>query len=181
MKKKNIKLLLPLIITLIILTIVKIIEPEEINWNNSFAAKDKIPYGGYIISDLSHELFPGEDVVLKELPVYNILKNNYYVNTNYVFINGYFAPDRLDTEYLLRYVAEGNNVFISAFGIYGNLADSLNIFTHDNFFDEDSLTTNLTLTELKSDSGYYYTKGNFSNYFEEFDTSMVQVLGENGM
>jgi len=179
MKKKNIKLLLPLIITLIILTIVKIIEPEEINWNKSFATKDKIPYGGYIIYDLSSELFPGEDVVLKELPVYNILKDSYYLNTNYIFINSYFAPDRLDTEYILRYVADGNNVFISAFGIYGDLADSLNILTHDNFFDEDSVTTNFTLSELKSDSGYYYTKGNFSNYFEKFDTSLVQVLGEN--
>jgi len=179
MKKKNIKLLLPLIITLIILTIVKIIEPEEINWNKSFATKDKIPYGGYIIYDLSSEHFSGEDVVLKELPVYNILKDSYYLNTNYIFINSYFAPDRLDTEYILRYVADGNNVFISAFGIYGDLADSLNILTHDNFFDEDSVTTNFTLSELKSDSGYYYTKGNFSNYFEEFDTSLVQVLGEN--
>ena len=180
MKKKNIKLLLPLVITLIILTIVKIIESEEINWSISFAAKDKIPYGGYIINDLSQELFPEEDVKLKEFPVYNILKINYYVNTNYVFINGHFAPDKLDTEYLLRYVAEGNNVFISAFRIYGDLADSLNIIMYEDFFNDDSITTNFTQIELKTDSGYLYTKGNFSNYFEEFDTTMVQVLGENG-
>jgi len=179
MKKQNIKLLLPLIITLIILTIVKIIEPEEIDWSNSFAAKDKIPYGGYIINDLSQELFPGENVSLKELPVYNILKNNYFINTNYVFINSYFAPDRLDAEYLLRYVAEGNNVFISAFGIYGDLADSLKFIMYEDFFNEDSVRTNFSLPELKTDSGYYYTKGNFNNYFEEFDTAMVQVLGEN--
>jgi hypothetical protein len=180
MKIKNIKLLLPLIITLIILTIVKIIEPEEINWSISFAAKDKIPYGGYIINDLSHELFPGEDVKLKEFPVYNILKNNYYINTNYVFINGHFALDKLDTEYLLRYVAEGNNVFISAFDIYGDLADSLNITTYVDSFNEDSVTINFIIPELKTDSGYHYIRGNFNYYFEEFDTSMVQVLGENG-
>ena len=134
MKRKNIKYLVPLIITLIIITIIKIIEPEEIDWTKSFAKKDKIPYGGYIIYDISNELFPNQEVVLKELPIYNILKDNYYFNTNYVFINSYFSPDRLDTEYLLRYVADGNNVFISAFGIYGDLADSLKIKTYDEIF-----------------------------------------------
>ncbi len=179
MKRKNIKYLVPLIITLIIITIIKIIEPEEIDWTKSFAKKDKIPYGGYIIYDLSDELFPTRDVVLKELPIYNILKDNYYFNTNYVFINNYFSPDRLDTEYLLRFVADGNNVFISAFGIYGNLADSLKIQTFDEFFSEDSININFSLPEVKSGNGFTYFKGNFDNYFSEFDTVLVQVLGKN--
>ena len=89
MKRKNIKYLVPLIITLIIITIIKIIEPEEIDWTKSFAKKDKIPYGGFIIYDISKELFPNQEVVLKELPIYNILKDNYYFNTNYIFINSY--------------------------------------------------------------------------------------------
>jgi len=180
MKRSNIKYLVPLIITLIIITIIKIIEPEEIDWTKSFAKKDKIPYGGFIIYDISDELFRTRDVVLKELPIYNILKDNYYFNTNYVFINSYFSPDRLDTEYLLRYVADGNNVFVSAFGIYGNLADSLKIQTFDEFFSEDSININFSLPEMKSDNGYTYFKGNFDNYFSEFDTAFVQVLGENG-
>ena len=179
MKRKNIKFLLPLIITLIILTIIKIVEPEEVDWTNSFARKDKIPYGGYIIYDISPELFPGNDVTLKELPLYNILKDNYYINTNYIFINNYFSPDRLDTEYLLRYAADGNDVFISAFGIYGDLADSLRIKTIDEFFSQDSVNLNFSLPEVKSENGYYYFKGNFENYFSEFDTALVQVLGKN--
>lgn len=179
MKKSNLKFLIPLIITLMILTVIKIMEPEEVDWNTSFAKKDKIPYGGYIIYDLSDELFPNGDVTLKEFPIYNILKNNYYSNTNYVFINSYFVPDRLDTEYLLQYVEEGNNVFISAFGISGSLADSLKIETHDEFFSEDSVNTNFSISELKSASGWKYSTGNFKNYFSEFDTSLVQVLGQN--
>ena len=107
------------------------------------------------------------------------MKDNYYYNTNYIFINSYFSPDRLDTEYLLRYVADGNNVFISAFGIYGDLADSLKIKTFDEFFSEDSVNINFSLPEVKSENGYSYFKGNFENYFSEFDTTLVQVLGEN--
>jgi len=164
---------------LIIITIIKIIEPEEIDWTKSFAKKDKIPYGGYIIYDISNELFPNQEVVLKELPIYNILKDNYYFNTNYIFINSYFSPDRLDAEYLLSYVADGNNVFISAFGIYGDLADSLKIQTFDEFFSEDSININFSLPEVKSENGYTYFKGNFENYFSEFDTALVQVLGKN--
>jgi len=179
MKRKNIKYLLPLIITLIILTIIKIVEPEEVDWTKSFAKKDKIPYGGYIIYDLVPNLFLDNEVVLKELPIYNILKDNYYYGTNYIFINTYFSPDRLDAEYLLSYVSDGNDVFISAFGIYGDLADSLKIKTIDEFFSQDSVSINFSLSEVKSEKGYSYFRGNFENYFSEYDTTLVQVLGKN--
>ena len=164
---------------MIILTIIKIVEPEEVDWTKSFAKKDKIPYGGYIIYDIVPDLFPDYEVVLKELPIYNILKDKYYYGTNYVFINTYFSPDRLDTEYLLDYVATGNNVFIATFGIYGPLSDSLRIKTFDEFFSEDSVNINFSLAELKSENGYSYFKGNFENYFSEFDTTLVQILGRN--
>jgi hypothetical protein len=179
MKRKNIKYLFPLIVTLIILTIIKIVEPEEVDWTKSFTKKDKIPYGGYIIYDIAPNLFPDNEVVLKELPIYNILKDNYYYGTNYVFINNYFSPDRLDAEYLLDYVSNGNNVFISAFGIYGALADSLKIKTFDEFFSQDSVNINFILPEVKTEKGYSYFRGNFENYFSEYDTTLVQVLGKN--
>ncbi|MBK9099952.1 MAG: hypothetical protein IPM14_18020 [bacterium] len=178
MKKKNLKYLVPLLITLILLTVIKSLEPEEVDWSKSFARKDKIPYGGYIISDAAKELFP-ESISIKELPIYNILKDQDFYNTNYIFINSYFSPDRLDIEYLLNYVATGNNVFISAFGIYGPLADSLKIKSYDNIFSEDSARINFTLPELKSENDYHYRKGNFENYFSEFDTSFVEILGKN--
>lgn len=179
MRKKNLKFLLPLIITLIVLTIIKIAEPEEVDWTKSFGRKDKIPYGGYIIYDLAQGLFPDNEIALKELPIYNILKDSYYFGTNYIFINTYFSPDKLDTEYLLDYVAEGNNVFISAFGIYGDLADSLKIKTFDMFFSQDSVNINFILPELKTENGYSYFRGNFENYFSEYDSALVQVLGKN--
>jgi hypothetical protein len=35
------------------------------------------------------------------------------------------------------------------------------------------------MAELKSETGYTYFTGNFENYFSEFDTSLVQILGKN--
>lgn len=179
MNKKNIKFLIPILITLGLLTFIKILEPEEIDWDRSFARKDKIPYGGFIIVDAADELFTDSEIIIKELPVYNILKDKFIYNTNYVFINSYFSPDRLDTEYLLNFASEGNNVFISAFGILGPLSDSLKIKTYDTFFSDDSTRINFTSPELKTEAGYLYSEGNFQNYFSEFDTALVQILGNN--
>ena len=179
MNKKNLKYLIPITVTIIILTFVKISEPEEVDWTESFSKNDKIPYGGYIIYDISSELFGDEEIGLTEFPIYNVLKEKSYYNTNYIFINSYFSPDVLDTEYLLNFVAEGNQVFISAFAIYGSLTDSLRVDSHRTFFNEDSVNINFSLPELISEKGFLFEKGNFENYFSEYDTSMVQVLGTN--
>jgi hypothetical protein len=156
MKRKNLKFLLPIIITMALLLFIKLTEPEEIDWNYSFAKKDKIPYGGFIISDILPELFPGEEILTRDLPVYNILKDKYYTLTNYIFINSYFSPDKLDTEYLLNYVYAGNNVFISAFGIYGSLADTLKLKTYDIFFSEDTLSINFSDPSIANKDGYVF-------------------------
>lgn len=179
MKKKKLKYLVPLIITLTILTVFKIAEQEEIDWTKSFSRKDKTPYGGYIIYDLASDLFPESELTIKELPIYNILKNKYFYYTNYVFINSDFSPDRLDVEYLLYFVSEGNNVFISAFEIHGPLADSLGIKTSLVFFSQDSININFTLPDLKTKNGYNYSSSDFDNYFSEYDSAVVQVLGKN--
>jgi len=179
MKKKNLKFLIPITVTIIILTLVKISEPEEIDWNESFSKYDKIPYGGYIIYDVALELFKDSELSLTELPIYNILKDNYYYKTNYVFINSYFSPDVLDTEYLLDYVSEGNQVFISAFSIYGSLADSLRFETYRTFFNDDSIKINFILPEVMPEKWFLFKKGKFENYFSEYDSSLTQVLGTN--
>jgi hypothetical protein len=179
MKKKNLKFLIPVTAVLVILTIVKLNEPKELDWSESFSKKDKIPYGGFIIYDIASGLFSESEVNLTEFPIYNILKNDYYQKTNYVFINSYFSPDVLDTEYLLEYVALGNQVFISAYAIYGSLADSLRINTYRTFFNEDSTGINFSLPDIISEKEYLFEKGNFENYFSEYDTSLVQVLGTN--
>ena len=179
MNKKNLKYLIPITVTIIFLTFVKVSEPEEVDWTESFSKNDKIPYGGYIIYDISSELFGDEEIGLTEFPIYNVLKENSYYNTNYIFINSYFSPDVLDTEYLLNFVAEGNQVFISAFAIYGSLTDSLRVDSYRTFFNEDSVNINFSLPELISEKGFLFEKGNFENYFSEYDTSLVQVLGTN--
>lgn len=179
MKTKEIKFLIPLALTIIILIIIRLSEPEEIDWSYNFTKNGTIPYGGYVIHDILPDLFPDSEIKNREVPIYNVLKNQYFYETNYIFINSYFAPDELDTQYLMFYVSQGNNVFVSAFDIRGKLADSLNINTYGNIFSDDTLSVTLTDSVFLSDEIYTYKKGNFSSYFAGYDTAKAEVLGKN--
>jgi len=179
MKRKEIRFLIPIVITIVILFVIKMSEPEQIDWSYDFSKNGTIPYGGYIVHDILPDLFPTTEIINREVPIYNVLKVNYYYKTNYLFINSYFAPDELDTQYLMDYVKRGNNVFISAFDIQGNLADSLQIKTYGNIFNDDTLKIILTDSVISSDKGYTYNKGNFGSYFINYDTVNTNVLGKN--
>ena len=179
MKKKEIKFLVPIAVTIIILIIIRLSQPEEIDWSYNFTEASTIPYGGYVIHDILPDLFPGSEIINRDVPIYNVLKDEYYYETNYIFINSYFSPDQLDTEYLMFYVSQGNNVFVSAFDIRGKLADSLHIETFGYFFNEDTVNISLTDSALTTNKGFTYRKGNFSNYFISYDTARTQVLGIN--
>ena len=179
MKKKEIKFLIPIVVTIIILIIIRLSQPEEIDWSYDFTKTRRIPYGGYIVHDILPDLYPDADIINRDVPIYNVLKDEHYYKTNYIFINSYFVPDGLDTQYLMYYVSQGNNVFISAFDIRGKLADSLQIQTYGYFFNEDTVNINLTNSSISTVNGFTYKKGNFSNYFFTYDTARTQVLGIN--
>jgi hypothetical protein len=129
MKKKNLKFLIPITITIVLLTIIKIAEPEEVDWTKSFSRKDKIPFGGYVIYDLAQSLFPDKSCS-KELSIYNILKDNYYSSVRMFHKRLLFSDS--DTEYLLDYVAKATTFYFSIWN-FGDLADSLRIKTYDMF------------------------------------------------
>ncbi len=177
--RKNIKFLIPLFVTLFLLIILKSIQPEAINWEESYTSKDKIPFGCYVIHDLLGEIFPGSGVNIKtaDLPVYNTLKNKIRINTNYIFINNLFNPDRLDTEMLLNFANAGNNVFICASWFGENFQDSLGFHVYYSFFEEeDSSVINFTDEAIKNGSGYKFKEGYSGSYFVDYDTLKATVL-----
>ena len=179
MKRKELKFLIPITVTIIILIVIKMSEPEQIDWSYDFTKSGTIPYGGYIIHDILPDVFPNAEIVDQEVPVYNVLKANYYYKTNYIFINSIFRPNELDIKYLMSFVNTGNNVFISAFDIGGKLADTLEIKTYGNMFSDDTLNITFTDSALARNKDFTYRKGNFSNYFFSYDTSTTKVLGKN--
>jgi len=176
--KKNLKFILPLSITLILLITAKILQPEKINWSDSYTSKDKIPFGCFVLNNLLGDLFPGNDIKIKntDLPVYNTLKNKIHRQTNYIIINNNFNPDRLDIKYLIDFVSSGNNVFISADWFNRDFQDSLSFSVYSAFFQSDSAVINFIDKSRMTKDGYIFKEGYSGSYFSEYDTLNVKVL-----
>ena len=177
--RKYSKFIIFLILTFLLFVVVRITEPKGIDWSLSFSKDDKIPYGSYILYQLLPELFPKEEIQVSQYPAYNILKEEEYSNSIYIFINNTFAPDELDTKELLDFVNEGNNVFIAANFIRGKLADTLNVQTSLYYIGNDSVKINFSNLELKNDQPYTFKNSPLDYYYSNFDTLKSVELGFN--
>ncbi|KAA3609919.1 MAG: hypothetical protein D8M58_08245 [Calditrichaeota bacterium] len=173
---KNIKLFLPLIIAIGLLVVIETVKPKPLNWTPTFSSTDKIPFGNYIVYSLLDDLFPGENLLMAEWPIYNTLPDS--LNTiykNYIFVCNDFEPDQLDTETLLSFVEEGGNVFISAHSFGTNFSDSLGISTNLKYV-KDSLSVNRSLLN-KIDKSFPIKHAGLSWHFDKIDSSKMKVLG----
>ncbi len=177
---KNLKFIIPVSIVFIVLVIIKMFTPEPTDWNMSFSKNDKIPFGSFILFDQLNAIFPGQKIESTNLPFYNITSERKIENKNIIIICNRFEPDELDAKVLRNLLENGNDIFIAAniFGI--QQIDSLNIFTNYSFFGGfDSASVNFINPNLKRDEDYRFTKGNYNQYFQSFDTSKVTLLGNN--
>ncbi len=196
MSKGNRRYIIILTICFVGLILLQVLSPKPIDWRLSYMKKDKVPYGTSALHDALSGIFPGQSINIMNVPVYNSLKGNEINNSNYIFINQSFSPDKLDTRELLNFVGRGNSVFIAANYFSGKLADTLKLKT-DNFFiygngistdssglsniykPQDSIKINFVNPELKSKTDYVYKKGIENTYFNSFDTTKTTALGKN--
>jgi hypothetical protein len=169
--------------------------PPAVNWLPSFSAADKIPYGTYVTYQLMSYLFPDSGIRSVQVTPHELLRSEAFEQTTYIFINDAFEPDPTEAKSLLDFVENGNQIFISADGIGGVLADTLRIETSFNFIlpdsgiidevsylsgvsNNDSVSINFVNPALKS-AGYHYKRGTVSHSFEHYDSSRSVILGIN--
>lgn len=178
--RKYSKFIIVFAVTILLLIIVELNRPKEIDWSYSFSRADKIPYGNFILFKILPDLFLYEDIESTELPIYNTLVE--YDTTSgycYIFINDIFSPDELDTKNLLEFVKRGNNVFIAANSFNGDFCDSIKIITGVKFHSDKTTEINFVNNKLTI-NGYYQLKNSPADYyFTKFDTSQSIVLGVN--
>jgi len=177
---KNLKFIIPVSIVFIVLVVIKIFTPEPTDWSMSFSKNDKIPFGSFILFDQLNAIFPGQKIESTNLPFYNITSERKIENKNIIIICNRFEPDELDAKVLRKLLENGNDIFIAANGFGIQQIDSLNIFTNYSFFDGfDSASVNFINPNLKRHKDYRFSKGNYHQYFQSFDTSKVTLLGTN--
>lgn len=177
---KNLKFIIPVSIVFVVLVIIKLFIPEPTDWSLSYSKDDKIPFGSFILYDQLQEIFPNQKIESTNLPFYNITNERKIDNKNIIIICNRFEPDDLDSKVLRRLLENGNDIFIAAnyFGI--QQIDSLNLFTNYSFFGEfDSAGINFVNPLLRKQADYRFSKGNYNQYFNSFDTSKATVLGNN--
>ncbi len=194
MFKGNKKYIFILVLCFTGLIILQVFAPKPINWTKTFQKKDNVPFGTSALYGALPSIFPGQEISSESFPIYNVLNDKSFSNSNYIIINDAFEPDKLDTRELLAFAENGNSVFIAANYFSEIFADTLKIET-DNYsgitetFKNDSIslqqfykpydsaTINFVNPLLKRKKDYVYTKGIENSHFTSFDSSKAIVLG----
>ena len=165
---------------LIIYLVAQYNKPSPINWKSTLYYNDKIPYGTYIMYRQLPQIFPGAKLSNTNLNLYDLFhdKDSAYNNSNYVIIANSIGMSKLDYQELTKYIAAGNNAFMSAFNWNGVLADTLNIQTGSEYT-KNSIGVNFTNAQLKQAKDYHFDEEISNEYFSHFDTAHAIVLGKN--
>lgn len=173
---KKLKIYIGLLLFIILgIVYVESIKPKEINWFPSYAAKDKIPYGTYILHKEMSSLFDKKKVKdIYENP-YLFLKDSTNRGT-YFFVDNALNFGEDEFNELLNFVERGNNVFIATNGVH---IDELNAKTKsfNSISFEEKFYQKMSNPHFK-DKEYHFDR-DFSNlYFSKIDTLKTTILGE---
>ena len=134
------KYILFALLTVICLSSCDFSNKKRMNERITLKRTDLIPYGTYVAYQNLKHLFPDAKInVAKKSPAdyssniyqisYNLLDDPDLIEKSslYIIITPMFSPSQREYEALMRFVGEGNHVFISAFSFGEIVKDSLNL------------------------------------------------------
>jgi hypothetical protein len=171
------------------LVLVEYFKPKPLDWTPTLSAKDKIPFGTFVLNDVLSDIFPGKEMVNVNHTLYEISEIQTDTAQNIFILATSFGPDSLDMDALLKMVAAGRQAFIAASFFGTHFADTLHLqagFELNVLIrDETQITgqkdsASLHFVNPHLDTGaYYYQAENVSDYFTSFDTTRTTVLAVN--
>jgi len=147
---------------------------KPVNWFPSYAGKDKIPFGMFVLRKQMTTLLPNTKVrEIKESP-YVFLQDS-TVSGTYFFVNGFINFGKDEFNEILKFVERGNDVFVATNG--ANI-DTLNLKTKTFFVTnfEENYQISL-LNKNVSTKKYNFDKPSSKIYFSEIDTLHTIALG----
>jgi hypothetical protein len=168
-------------VILVVYLIAQYYKPKPTNWTPSYLKEDKIPFGLYVLHKEIRSLFPDAAISTSRQRLYNTLKGQRHLNTNYLIVCGSLKMDQLDYREMVEYLHNGNNVFIATFNVGPLLKERLKLRASTVFEPaaRKSPAINFVSPWLKASRPYIFDKGLGSQYFSRFDTARVVVLGRN--
>lgn len=164
-------------IVLLLIGIIDITSKKPIIWERTFDARDKNPFGAYVIrQELKHIIDqPNEDI---DRPLYEYLDSAQKTATNLLFYTPYFSMGGAAEDKLLDYIAHGGKAMIIAEHIDFYLLDSLNIKIY-NFYgykDGVDIKSHLRAKLTNESDKIYYGKTDLSVVFSKLPSNAT-ILG----
>lgn len=102
--------------------------PQPLDWSETFSAREKNPYGTYVLKQSLPYLFPAAQQKTARLPLVEELKQLPPGELiTYIFVERNFEINPVEQDKLLNFVAAGNRVFIAALSVEDSLLACLNV------------------------------------------------------
>jgi Domain of unknown function (DUF4350) len=183
------------IIGLVVLAIIflslsgKIKEEKHLNERITFNKRHKIPYGMFAAYNSLKSVFPNATVsASRKEPGYWDSLSEYKQKQALIIVAPEFKPDVYEMKNLLRFIENGNSVFISTISISYDagklLKCEINGSSRLMYYlyhgeEPDTLTLTLANPPYNGNELYTYPGKQFDSYFSSIDSSVATVLGYN--
>lgn len=151
----------------------------------TFAKKDKNPFGSYIFHNQLKQLFYQNELNTKKDNFETVWRQISDTASLYVIISKNVFLSEAGQKAMLDYVNDGNSLFISSENIDSSLLDSLRCKVNQGLPEYEALQ-NMKYTSVTLNTAYYEDTAAFTyfyfplvNHFVNYDTSITNVLGKN--
>ncbi len=183
MKNKELVIIGSFVVFLaLLLTIAEAMKPKPIDWKPTFSARDKIPFGLYVLDSEAPELFK-EDSLVKFWktpyeffdPQYNYNTQDYNLKGTFIEISNVNGLDQESVKELMHFASHGNTVMLSMKDFPQQLLDTLAIEEEFQNLMADSVQVAMA-GNLRD--RYWFKNGMGSGYFTGLpEKDSVKVLG----
>jgi hypothetical protein len=153
--------------------------PRSVSWDSDYSPNSKDPYGTWVFRQRIQDLFPGHKVNSNSKNYYKLWLEDKTYNHNLIIIRDAIWTDKSTIAALLRFVRQGNTVFISTSYLNRTLSDTLGINRQYIPYMSDEHVVKCTLKEFPNNTGYFIQKN--ETYYLDVDAARfpVKILGNN--
>lgn len=156
--------------------------PKPLVRRITYANKDKIPFGTRALYELLPRTLGQPSVKTLRVPAFNHLtETKLPARSTYIAICETFGADANDRRALLRYVSQGNTVFISAYYFSDSLTINLGFRAKVQplTLRDTTIVDNFTNPALRTPAGYNFREDDGRNYLIVKRPGTATVLGRN--
>lgn len=162
---------------LLLIGVIDMTSKKPIIWDRTFDAKDKNPFGAYVLRQELKYIIDQRNVDVKR-PLYEYLDSTQGTAMNLLFYTSYFSLGEAASNKLLDYVSQGGKAMIIAETIDYTLLDSLKIKVEDFYGYKKGvdIKSHLRVKLANENIKIHYAKSDLSEVFSKLPKNAT-ILG----